>query len=320
MATKYGNNSANSITGTSSADLIYGRGGNDKLYGLGGNDKLYGEAGNDTLYGDAGSDTLYGGDNDDLFFGGYGNDLIYGGSGIDKLDYRGISSTGSVYYGVEAHLDLGYVATSVAGRDTVSGIENVDGSQVGDYLRGDGQANVLAGIGGSDYIDGDAGNDRLYGGDGDDRLSDGDGNDKLYGNAGDDTLENGAGNDLFWGGPNQDLFYFSDYKYQGYSENREGQDFIEDFVKGQDDIAVDYYSDNGSETKAIYSFYDLDTNYNGMLDNNDAMVSIKSVAHNGSTKVSTVIDVSSMFDQTHTITVFGVTGLMATDFTYMYYD
>ena len=68
----------------------------------------------------------------------------------------------------------------------VGGIENVNGSDFGDTLVGDGRLNELYGLGASDTLSGGAGADKLFGGDNDDVLS---------GDEDDDTLDGGAGVD-----------------------------------------------------------------------------------------------------------------------------
>ncbi len=103
MATFYGTNYNDDLTGYSSDDVMYGYDGadvldggyghddlyggygNDWLYGDYGDDWLYGEAGNDDLYGEAGHDDLYGGAGADDLYGGSGNDWLSGGTGSDYL-------------------------------------------------------------------------------------------------------------------------------------------------------------------------------------------------------------------------------------------
>ena len=51
--TKYGTDSADTITGTTGAEIIYGLAGNDVIDGLGGNDQIYGGAGADKFVVDA---------------------------------------------------------------------------------------------------------------------------------------------------------------------------------------------------------------------------------------------------------------------------
>ncbi len=79
-------------------------------------------------------------------------------------------------------------------RDTVaigpnSLIENGRGGSGGDYILGNGVANVLSGM---------DGNDSLYGFAGIDTLSGGNGNDQILGGLGNDVLTGGAGADIFY--------------------------------------------------------------------------------------------------------------------------
>lgn len=69
IATHFGTDAANKITGTSGRDIIVGRGGNDHIDGRGGDDLICGNAGNDTLVGGTGSDTCYGGADADTYNG-----------------------------------------------------------------------------------------------------------------------------------------------------------------------------------------------------------------------------------------------------------
>ena len=66
-----------------------------------------------------------------------------------------------------------------AGNDTLSGLENLQGSNFNDRLTGNTAANVLRGMKGNDVLRGDAGSDTLVGGTG---------ADKLLGGAGKDTF------------------------------------------------------------------------------------------------------------------------------------
>src|ERR1051325_8285470 len=79
MATYFGTEGNDSISGGGEPDNIYGQGGNDFLAGNGDVHSIGAGAGNDTLYGDAGNDILE---------GGTGNDLMSGGSGQDIYTFR----------------------------------------------------------------------------------------------------------------------------------------------------------------------------------------------------------------------------------------
>lgn len=90
--------------------------------------------------------------------------------------------------------------------DTLSNIENVEGSQYADAISGDIGDNRLSGLSGDDALNGGAGNDILDGGAGNDTLDGGTGDDSLSGGLGDDTFvfTTGDGNDTvqdFTAGP-----------------------------------------------------------------------------------------------------------------------
>lgn len=186
------------INGTLAADVMFGGDGNDQLNGSAGsagNDTLYGEGGNDVLNGGAGDDSLFGGDGADTLNGGDGNDVLSGGDGVDMLTFGTATAAVTVNLGVTVAQNTGG-----AGSDTISGIENVTGSNYNDSLTGDGAANRLLGGSGDDVLDGAAGNDTLEGGVG---------NDTLLGGDGDDTLNGGVGNDLIDGGAGTNTISFS---------------------------------------------------------------------------------------------------------------
>jgi uncharacterized protein YjiK len=75
--------------------------------------------------------------------------------------------------------------------------------------------------GNADTLNGTAGNDTLFG------LA---GNDTINGGAGNDTIYGGAGVDLLFGGTGNDVF--------GFNNANEGIDKINDFVVGEDKIAI----------------------------------------------------------------------------------
>ena len=82
--------------------------------------------------------------------------------------------------------------------DTLSGIENLYGSDAADTLIGDADVNQFTGNDGNDTLVGDAGNDRLDGGAGDDTLVGGAGSDELYTWSGSDLVDGGEGDDLIY--------------------------------------------------------------------------------------------------------------------------
>jgi Ca2+-binding RTX toxin-like protein len=169
---------------------LTGAGGKDTLVGTAGNDFLDGQGANDLLNGGTGNDTLLGGGGDDFMMGGQGDDSLVGGSGTDNADYFYSDTRGPVY----ANLATG-LATGGGGNDTLSGIENLNGSDFNDVLVGDGQNNGLEGHGG---------------------------NDSLSGGAGSDFFRGGAGNDTLDGGEILDRINYSDLNSTSYSDSTAG--------------------------------------------------------------------------------------------------
>ncbi len=173
------------VVGSRHDDKLTGNAEDNMLIGGEGKDTLYAGAGNDFLSGDAGNDTLFGGAGDDLIEGGIGDDTLSGGFGSDTLSY--------IYPGVAVTVDLALTTkqdTLGAGRDTLSGFENLIGSKGDDTLYGDSEDNVITGGEGSDT---------LYGLDGKDILVGEVGDDFLYGGVGEDNLSGGQGDDLLNG-------------------------------------------------------------------------------------------------------------------------
>jgi Ca2+-binding RTX toxin-like protein len=137
---------------------------NEKLTGATGNDILSGGDGNDKLIGLAGNDTLDGGNGNDMLIGGAGDDTLIGGAGNDTANYT--DATG----GVTVSLALAGVQATGFGNDTLSGIENLNGSSFSDTLTGDTAANILSSGAGDDILNGGAGADTLLGGSGADKF------------------------------------------------------------------------------------------------------------------------------------------------------
>ncbi|WP_426957958.1 calcium-binding protein [Muricoccus radiodurans] len=203
-----------SSNGTAVGETFIGFNYGDEFSGGGGNDVLYGFLGDDTLTGGAGSDSLVGGD------------------GTDTASYAASASRVSV------NLALGLSEFGDAQGDTLSGIENLIGSDFNDVLTGDSNANVLNGGVGADVMEGGSGDDFYYVDDAADQvvestgggydvvfasgnftLADGleieqfraqagvsgvtlTGNElanEIYGASGDDTLDGGDGSDVLIG-------------------------------------------------------------------------------------------------------------------------
>ncbi|MBY0565630.1 MAG: hypothetical protein K2P58_15780 [Hyphomonadaceae bacterium] len=201
------------LTGNASANILEGGAGNDMLDGGAGLDQaaywgaasavsvnlgLSGAqntsgAGTDTLIsiegliGSSFNDTLTGDANANEIEGGAGNDVMSGGAGLDTASYAWSEAGVSVSLALSAQQN-----TIGAGLDTLSGFENLVGSEHADTLSGDASANVIAGGLGNDNLDGGDGNDTLQGGDGDDLIVGGLGNDTIDGGVGVDTLSYSA--------------------------------------------------------------------------------------------------------------------------------
>ena len=133
-----GNDLATNDTGLTST--MWGQNGDDTLTGGSGADLLRGSNGNDVIDGRGGPDALIG-DGD----GGVGDDQLIGGDGIDVASYT-TANTVRVDLSAPGAQDTG------DGVDSLSGIENVNGSTGNDILIGDDAPNTMLGKGGGDEI------------------------------------------------------------------------------------------------------------------------------------------------------------------------
>lgn len=302
------------LIGTSDADTIDGLGGDDLVRSLDGDDGLAGGAGNDRLVGDAGDDTLAGGPGDDVLTGVDGSDELRGGADADLLD-------------------------GDDGQDLLLGDEGNDalyGGRDRDLLVGDAGDDRLVGGDGADDLRGDrgdsfpdapvAGRDRLRGGHGGDRIAGDAGDDRLWGETGDDELNGGQGNDRLCGGSGSDRFGF----FGGVSLHQDaeghvtetftptGVDVILDFKRGVDvlvggAVVIDPV-DNVQETIEL-TFAALDSNENGVLDDVDAAIDVRTVKIDGVGKLSTVVDLAAAIGMPaeSKVALFGVVGLRSGD-------
>ncbi|MDD2869881.1 calcium-binding protein, partial [Neomegalonema sp.] len=182
--------SIENLQGSNFADDLRGDAGANIIWGGGGNDILRGRAGNDVLYGQ---------DGDDILNGGLGADRLDGGAGSDRASYAEATSA------VTADLGNSAFNTGEAAGDTYVSIENLEGSNFADDLRGDAGDNIIWG---------------------------GAGNDALSGGAGNDTLEGGRGRDFLYGDSGSDLFVFRSALDSGATTAT--ADVIGDFTRGQD--------------------------------------------------------------------------------------
>ena len=167
-----------------------------------GNDFLIGNAANNTLTGGSGNDNLAGGDGDDVLIGGFDNDTLNGGNGLDTASYATAVSGGVVVnLSTGSGTFNGASDMALVGVDSLSGIENITGSNFADVLTGDSAANRIDGGSGDDTIFGGAGVDLLTGGLGNDNVDGGDDADTIFfQHGGNDTGTGGAGNDGFYFG------------------------------------------------------------------------------------------------------------------------
>jgi Ca2+-binding RTX toxin-like protein len=193
-------------------------------------DVLIGNGGDNWLWGENGNDNFSAGAGNDLVEAGPGNSVADGGAGTDSFS---LWANGAALAGVTVSLALmGAPQATGIGSMTLTGFENLSGSNGNDVLTGNGAANVLAGDQGGDTLSGGDGDDLLLGdgriivdthnvgtsgpivtyedvaaagladiGDGNDRLNGGKGNDTLVGGGGDDVLTGAQGNDTFVFGP-----------------------------------------------------------------------------------------------------------------------
>ena len=106
-----------------------------------------GDAQGDTL---SNIENLTGSNFDDTLEGNSLNNVLVGGLGTDTVSYANATS-GANGVGVTVNLALTTAQNTVtAGTDTLSGFENLTGSQFNDTLIGSGGVNVLMGLGGND--------------------------------------------------------------------------------------------------------------------------------------------------------------------------
>ncbi len=159
---------SSTVNGDGGNDRILGQDGNDVLNGAGGIDSITGGGGNDTINGGLGTDTIDGGGGNDRFIvtNGDNSDNIDGGTGTDTLDLSSRTSG----TGANVNLNAGtYTLQGVA--NTIISVENVEGTQLDDTLRGRS----------SGEVNGNGGNDELI-------YGNGDGSPDFDGGGGNDTL------------------------------------------------------------------------------------------------------------------------------------
>lgn len=172
---------------TAAGNVIEGDNGPNKLAGTNGNDIIYGYGGDDRISGNAGNDTID---------GGIGDDILNGGTNTSVGD---TVSYASAPEGVVVTLASTRKQNTISvGADTLSGFENLTGSDFNDRLTGSTGANVLDG------------------------------------GAGDDLIDGGRGADILWGRAGSDTFYFRAVNDTGNTDRT--RDIIMDFEQGLDRI------------------------------------------------------------------------------------
>ena len=162
---------------------LVGSGFQDQLVGDAAVNVLTGGARNDRVNGGAESDTLLGGGGADLLRGLAGDDTIGGGPGKDTVAFNHALAA--------VQVDLAAGTATGEGTDTLTGNENVVGSDFADTLLGSAIINKLFGGNQGDTIRGRDGNDKLFGQNGPDAL---------FGEGGNDALDGGPQNDACSGG------------------------------------------------------------------------------------------------------------------------
>ena len=109
MATRYGSNGNDTLTGTNSADLMIGRDGDDMIFGNEDADTVVAGDGTNTVFGGLGDDSILAGAGNDSLFGNEGNDTMVAGPGADRyvfLTGSGADQINGFVFGEGDRLDL----------------------------------------------------------------------------------------------------------------------------------------------------------------------------------------------------------------------
>lgn len=284
MATMYGNQWNNWMSGTSGNDTIYGYGGNDVLQGGAGSDNLNGGDGNDTLY--AGNDYAY-----DFLIGGNGNDHYYVMDPADRVDESPWGGTDTVhvqgaFYALPGNVENIFMEDKSSAFSASTGY----GNELNNDVEGGVKANTLMGF---------AGNDTIHGWEGNDTLMGGTGNDTLFGDDGNDVLWIDGGNDLVRGDPTwgngrwgQDTFVVSNRNHV----NTLQASTIADFDLGMDKLSLDGMSlkmiGRDSENSTMLTLSD---GYMSQRLTLDSVPYESFVAYNQSTNMGSFVPFSNSF-------------------------
>ena len=205
-------------------DLIYGRADDDIIYTVANGELTVTsntpnpiQRRGDDANGEAGDDLLIVGSLYDNIDGGPGKDTA---SFRDTFDYglnlslAGASDitlyhpadTSVLYFDMLGTGRPGLTQTFVS---TLYRIEEIYGTNYGDVIFGNAEANTLRGLDGNDTLRGLGGDDTLYGGIGNDLILGDRGTDSAYGDEGLDLFVGGLGDDFFDGGPDRDAVLYS---------------------------------------------------------------------------------------------------------------
>jgi Ca2+-binding RTX toxin-like protein len=221
---RHGTEMRDTLIGTDGADYLLGEAGIDILLGGGGDDVIEAGAGSDwNIYGGAGADVF-------AFKAGFGldavqdfeqgTDMLWFGDDLKFEDLRVGESNGHVkiftptsgdqviLYGAAEDVELtesdflfDHMMEGASFKNLTSGLNEIVGTDVQDFLKGQDESEYLIGK---------------------------DGNDILLGGGGDDVIEAGAGSDWnIHGGSGADFFVFK----SGF-----GLDAVQDFEQGMDKL------------------------------------------------------------------------------------
>ncbi|WP_424943498.1 calcium-binding protein [Aliiroseovarius crassostreae] len=236
------------LTGTDQADRLEGDSGDDTISGKGGSDTLIGGEGDDSIEGGDRQDILFGGEGDDTLSGGRGADILAGNEGNDTLE--GGNWDDMLFGGAGEDLLEGGSGDDVL----VGGFldQEPDGDatdmtpELWDALKSDltsGTLDLSSALGGSADTVAESINVK-----GAEVPSGTDGADTLIGGEGNDTIALKSG-DIAWGDGDgvksgQDTFVL-DARFAG------DQAVIQDFVKGEDQIIVEYDKNGSAPTLTV---------------------------------------------------------------------
>ena len=290
------------VLGTGIGGVVYGFDGNDNLTLLGlfqraiggvGNDTIVFKGSNQTAEGEAGNDildasqstgaaTLNGGEGTDTLTGGAGNDFLIGGAGADVLNGgAGTGDWANYRVGATAGITINLLthAAGIGGTaqgDSLTNIENLQGTRFVDVLTGDANNNILSGGEGADVLNGGDGTgdwayynegttvgvtvnlatglasdgdmlsniENVFGSIYNDTLTGSTGANILNGNDGDDIINGGGGGDSLRGGQGNDtLSGDAAARDFFYFEDLTGTDTVTNFFQGnvshRDALVVD---------------------------------------------------------------------------------